>query len=244
MNWLRELTGNRLLYGGLALAMACLTAWNLSGFWPSWGQFAIPVCCALLIAFRWSALGWFLSIAIFTCISFISEIGLGTFRGSASLVFLSLLTYACAFRFIASVQRDPVVTTRMNFTAPKRTQLLPTRLNVTGGHLLSLLLILLAWIGASLLCGQFAAITESRQAYQLLADDLKQNIGIVPAGWIAIKLFLILLTAVWLANEVLQYMSVNRSRSDVGGIVLRDELWKWNGREQRMISKQLRKNRK
>ena len=57
------------------------------------------------------------------------------------------------------------------------------------------------------------------------------------------KLLFMLSIALWIVRKVFSYVCFALGGNGLAAMQLRGELWKWNGTEQRMIARQLQKNR-
>lgn len=244
-----KLNAGQLVYGAMSLMFSCIVAWPLYEQFGHWVCLAIPALCVMLILFRWAALGWVIAAATLMAILVLSqftyqplESGQRTWMGLSSL-----FLFASVFRFLATERTasEFVVTSRMNYTPINRVNsgnTLKVRSAPGIGHLLSIGVLFVAWLGARYLCGQFIKMAQDPAVYRQYARVLDNQLGLIPAGYIGISLILVLCLLLWIIREVIAYLQLLGSTKSVSGMLLRSELWKWNGREQRLISKQLRKN--
>lgn len=235
-----------LLYGGLALFAASAVAQLLYSQLPNLYFVVIPLLCIALLFARWAALGWLIPGVMLVGIVVAAELGFRSLDLAEHLLLgLSvLIAVVSGLRFL-TLQRsgfERVATTRMNFTPIDRSNPWRQRLAFGPGHLCSVVLLAGASLIASLLCSQFASITANKRRFADFAWQLHVEVGIIPAAYFAVRILVVLFVLLLLAREILGYLDLWRNVDSVSGMLLRGELWRWNGREQRMISKQMRKN--
>jgi len=235
-----------LLYGGLALLAVFVVARLLYSQFPNLYFVVIPLLCIAMLYMRWTAFGLLIPAVMLAGIVVSAELGFRSLDVSEQLLLgvSVLVAVVCSLRFL-TLQRpgfDRVVTERMNFTPLGKSNPWPRRMTFGPGHLCSVLLLAGAGLLASLLCSQFASVTANRRQFADFAWQLHIDVGIIPAAYFAIRILFVLFILLWATREVLSYLDLWRNTDSVSGMLLRSELWRWNGREQRMISKQMRKN--
>ena len=153
---------------------------------------------------------------------------------------LIYIAFVLRFSTICDSQLGGLLTSRINYTPA---QTFDESQKPMQGNNLSAGLLLVSWFVGWFLCGDLRRIQEDEDVYKQMSLQLRANIGLeTPEIYLAMKLLITLMLLLWIANQLFSYWQL---RSDSGSVVemhLRSELWKWNGSEQRRISKQRRKN--
>jgi hypothetical protein len=203
---------------------------------------AVPLLC--LLSLRWRLFAPLIPAAIFIGILWITLSDINSLRdvNQTLLALVSLVTVATVSRFqttVDSVAR-PEVSTRVNYT-PSGKSIAATR-GLGTGHFVSLALILFGWLAAGIVCGKFIEITNDAVAYQDYAALLRRRVGLIPEAYIGMTLLFTLTLLLWMARAFFSYSVIRQRGGELAAMHLRSELWKWNGYEQRIISKQIRKN--
>lgn len=231
-----------LLYGSIALIGTCLIAWMLYERLDHPFSAGIPVVCAIALASRWSILGWIVPAMVLVGIGLVTRANLNFVGLDAGVMAITcLITFASLLRYLARfrITGNPFLTTRFNYSPGQETTPLQ---HISVGHLFSLVLILCAWLVAAAMCREITHVTSDVKLYAIYSQRADSELGLIPEGYWGIQLFVTLLLIFWVARQILGYLHLRRNARAVAGMALRSELWKWNGREQRMISKQMRKN--
>lgn len=130
-----------------------------------------------------------------------------------------------------------VITQRVAYTPAAAGSL---RQFVAPSHLISLLLFLVAWFAAGYLVADFNLATSNPQQFERYRLHLKQNVGLVPWAYLGIQLVVLLGLFFSVVHGVLSYLRCRNNDGMMAAMLLRHELWRWNGSEQRMIAKALR----
>lgn len=203
---------------------------------------AVPLLC--LLSLRWRLFAPLIPAAVFIGILLMTLNDITTLHSvdQTLLALASLVTIAAAWRFQTSVCTiaSPAVSTRVNYT-PSNKSIAATH-PLEAGHFVSLALVLFGWLAAGILCGKFIEITGDAEAYREYATLLRRRVGLIPEAYIGMTLLFTLTLFVWMGRAVFSYMVVRQKSGELAAMHLRSELWKWNGYEQRSISKQIRKN--
>lgn len=205
---------------------------------------ALPLLCLLLIVSRWHVFAATVPAALFFSLGTIGITGIRMAGGELSLSLGSLGLLAAVARFQTCTARTggSVATSRWN-TTPMPKVMQQSRFTWHVSKLVTLAICLIAWLLAGLACAELTEISTNRQAYLQYLEDLRADWGLeIPEVYIGMKLLIGMALISWLARAIFIYQGLVKAGGELSSIHLRSELWKWNGSEQRMISKQLKKN--
>jgi hypothetical protein len=120
-------------------------------------------------------------------------------------------------------------------TAVRRTRDLQSRSPPGAAELASLLLLPAAWFAASVLSDWASAFDP---------DIARAEFGLLPPTYLAVRLCLVLAAAIFILRTILDYLRSTFSTGRQASITLRQELWDWNGREQRIVSRTVNRARR
>lgn len=108
-------------------------------------------------------------------------------------------------------------------------------------HLMSLLFILGAWLLTAYWTFDFSWSVTDVRVFNQYREGLQLRFGLVPAGYLGIQLVFLLATLFAIAQGMLFFFKRSDGTTSMSQLLLRHELWKWNGWEQRKIAKALKK---
>ena len=226
-----------------ATVIALLQRW--CGF-PSVVFFIMPVITVALI---WNQSNFVAGVAIFLAFLSMAILGfserfqldsLGSFEqffvSASGLIYIA---FVLRFSTVSDSQLGGLLTSRINYTPTRK---IDDSQKAMQGNYMSAGLLIAAWLFAGYLCGDLRRIQEGG-VYRRMLLQLRANIGLeTPEIYLAMKLLITLMLLLWIVNQVFSYWQFRSDSGSVAAMHLRSELWKWNGSEQRRVSKQGRKN--
>ena len=232
-------------YAILALASALLLQQIFSNQGVTRVQVVIPILVVAVILTRWNVLEALIPPIVLACVGglgvmgrLFEDPGQQTLLAGATLVlFASLTRYQSWFR-----NAEPLgMTTRFNYTpatsVPRARPALPL------GAVMAFVLLPLAWLASGWLCSELLQLSSDHNLALEYKYELQQTIGLdIPEVYLGMKLLFTLAITFWVTKNVLDYFCFRRDGDELAAMHLRSELWRWNGREQRLVSKQIRKN--
>ena len=211
--------------------------------YSTWLAFAIPLGC-LLLAFRWQVFAYGVPISIFGCLLMRALTNFeNVSEGTASPLALTAgIAIMATWRLHTSLNpvAQAAITTHVNYVPARRS--LDKTEHLTPTHATSCILIVIGWFVSGMLCKKLIEITADERAYEVYAELLKARVGLIPEAYLGMNLLFAIALVFWVAWTCFSYLQLRQRRGSVAGMHLRGELWKWNGAEQRSISRQLRKN--
>lgn len=154
---------------------------------------------------------------------------------------LIYIAFVLRFSTVSDSQLGGLLTSRINYTPA---QTFDESQKPMQGNNLSAGLLLASWFVGWFLCGDLKRIQENQnKAYDRMVEQLRASIGLeTPEIYLAMKLLITLMLLLWIVNQLFSYWQLRSDSGSVAEMHLRSELWKWNGSEQRRVSKQGRKN--
>jgi hypothetical protein len=150
--------------------------------------------------------------------------------GIASLTLISL-SHRLLCKGRGPISRDTV---RSALTAELESsrQESPSKPWARTAELAAFLLLPMAWYAATVL------IDWASEFDRMMA---REKFGLLPPTFLAIRLYLMLAVVALVCGAIFSHLRAALSSGQQASMTLRQELWNWNGREQRLVAKAVRK---
>lgn len=231
------------IHGALWL-LSAVVFWQLTfGSFDARLAFLLFGICAVTFLFRLRALFSMYPMFVFGLICskvfFSRPIMTGTEKTLLGLATLITIALGSRLQTLVVPEHQKVVTQRVAY-AP--TKLQSQRTQNIAGYLLSLLAIAAAWFVAGYLNSEFSWATENSANFQQYRTALRSGIRLVPWAFNGIRLTIYFATMFAIVHGVLSYLRCRNNDGQMGAMLLRHELWKWNRWEQKAVAKAARKN--
>jgi len=240
---------SELIFAAIWIACAFAIGHLLFGTLDSRLVFVLPGICVVAYFFRISILFRlfpFFVLALIGSRFHLSQTMVGSFGSTllglepSVLGIVSLITIAIGARLqtLLIPVHQKVVTERIIYSP---TQLKPGLSQVANSYFVSLLFIVCAWLLAGYLNSQFAWATQNTSNFENYRSSLRQGIRLVPWAFNGIRLTIYLATLFAVIHGLLSYVRCRNNNGQMGAMLLRHELWKWNRWEQKAVAKAARK---
>ena len=241
---MRDQTSARTVECVVAILAACLFARQAVADIAhpiQWFAYAVPIFTAL--ALRFSICGALQMASVFS--AFVLT-GIGDVASSwmeqIQLALCAVATFAATLRFQSA--RDfaysSAIRSHLDFRPLARS--IPQQ-SLGGGHFFSIGFWIGSWLFAGFLCSHFTILTGNRRLYGEYRRLIDIQIGLIPEWYIGMKLLLSLGLLLGAARFILAYMRLQQPHTNESALLLRSELWNWDGRDQRRVARARRKQR-
>lgn len=226
-------------YGFLTLLSCALVSFLLYSRGASIVCAAPILLCAVALVMRRSFLLFVLPYVVMVtiCVTVLSDrLQFSAMRGSALAIsaFVAVAVSSRLHGMLFPTSRR-VLTQHVVYSVPPVSR----SRQRAASHVVSLVFMAIAWWFAGYLNSDFAMAVNSSQ-FQEYRIWTSESFRMVPWAYCGIKIVIVLATLFSVAYGLLSYLQCRSDSGMMAAMLLRHELWRWNGKEQRMIAKALK----